>query len=149
MGEEKNIKDELKTLFELKKFAVLSTSDNHQPYVNLVAFVESPELDWILFATERSTRKFQNLIVNQRVSLMIENSSDKASDVQEAVAVTIIGKAEILGEPEKKNLLSAYLQKHPYLEDFIASDSCALVKVNVDQFVVVQDFQRVSTLNVR
>ena len=139
------LKDKLKAFFKSMKFAVLSTSADGQPYASLVAFVEDPDLAWIVFATERSTRKFKNLTENRKIALLIENSTNSETDIDNAMAVTITGNAEITEVKEKERLSHAYLSKHPYLKTFVTSPSCAFIKVNVDQYVLVEKFQKVNT----
>jgi general stress protein 26 len=147
METEENTRDKIIALLKSKKFAVLSTSDEGQPYASLVAFVESPTLDRILFATERGTRKFKNLVANKRVAMLVENSSNSGSDVEKAMAVTATGVTEIAGDLERDAISGLYLMKHPYLEDFIKSPTCAFIKVEVEQYFLVENFQTVKTLN--
>jgi heme iron utilization protein len=147
MENEEITRDKIIALLKSKKFAVLSTVDEGQPYASLVAFKEGPTLDLILFATERKTRKFKNLTVNNRVALLVENSTNSGSDVSQAMAVTATGAVEIAGEQEREAISSLYLMKHPYLEDFIKSPTSAFIKVRVEQYFLVENFQTVKTLN--
>ena len=120
----------LHELLSAQKLAVLSTHESGQPYANLVAFACSDDLKWLYFATARSTRKFANLLEDARVALLISSSTNKEADFQEAMAATVVGSAvEVLGE-ERQSALTAYLAKHPYLEEFVRSPTCALVKVS-------------------
>jgi hypothetical protein len=86
----------------------------------------------IVFATRRSTRKFANLTADARVSLLIDNRKNEASDFHAAVAVTVMGSAFEVPDADKGALLKLYLNKHPHLEDFVMSQGCALIRVQVD-----------------
>ncbi len=65
------------------------------------------------------------------------------SDINEAVAVTVIGKAGEVQPDEKDSLINLYRTKHPHLDQFAMSPSQALIKVTVQSYVVVSKFQKV------
>jgi hypothetical protein len=65
------------------------------------------------------------------------------------MAVTAIGLAEEVLSPEKDNLLKVYLSKHPHLEDFVMSPTCALMQVEVKRYYVVSRFQHVLVLHMK
>ena len=142
-------KKDLKSLFETQPLAVLATHGEGQPYTNLVAFVASKDLKVLYFATSRGTRKFANLSADSRVSMLMDNRSNQVSDFREAMAVTATGRAiEIKGE-EKEEVMAAYLAKHPHLEEFISSPSCAIIKILVESYYMVTRFQKVIEIHVR
>ena len=84
---------EIRDLVASQRLAVLSTEEQGQPYSNLMAFVSSEDLTFILFATTRSTRKYNNLRNEPRVSILIDNRRNEVIDFSEARAVTVLGKA--------------------------------------------------------
>jgi hypothetical protein len=65
------------------------------------------------------------------------------------VAVTVLGKAEEVTGAEQDHLLTHYLAKHPHLEGFATSPSCALLRVWVKSYYLVSRFQEVVELHVR
>ena len=138
---------QLKALFASQGLAVVSTHEHGQPYGNLVAFASSEDLKHLVFATTRSTRKYANIDEDHRVSLLIDNRSNRVSDFHEAMAVTAIGLAEEVMGPEKDVLLKVYLGKHPHLEDFVMSPTCALMQVQESRYYVVSRFQHVLVLS--
>jgi nitroimidazol reductase NimA-like FMN-containing flavoprotein (pyridoxamine 5'-phosphate oxidase superfamily) len=138
-----DVKKDLKTLFESQPLAVLATHGDGKPYTNLVAFASSEDVYFLLFATTRATRKYANLSANPRVSLLIDNRSNRPSDFRHAMAVTATGRAEEVNKEKEAGLLQVYLKKHPHLEDFVTAPSCALLKVKVDAYYLVKHFQSV------
>jgi len=140
----------LRRLFATQRLAVLATrEEDGQPYANLMAFAASDDLSILLLVTGRATRKYANLREEPRVALLIDNRSHEASDVQEAMAVTVLGDAQEVSGAERNRLLQTYLAKHPHLEDFAASPSCALFRVDVRSYYLVRRFQEVTELHVR
>jgi nitroimidazol reductase NimA-like FMN-containing flavoprotein (pyridoxamine 5'-phosphate oxidase superfamily) len=140
----------LSELFQAQQFAVLATrEDDGQPYASLMAFAASGDLRHLLLVTSRFTRKYANLSAEPRVSLLIDNRSHQTADIHEAVAVTVLGEVEEVKGPERDHLLAHYLAKHPHLEGFATSPSCALLRVQVKSYYLVGRFQEVLELHVR
>ena len=143
-----NVEDTIRALFRTQKLAVLSTHGSGQPYASLVAFVSSPDLKHLYFATARTTRKYHNLDVDPRVAMLMDSRSNLESDIHTAVAVTATGTAGEVREQEKDPGVRLYLSKHPYLQDFIRAESCALIRVKVETYYLVSRFQQVMVLHV-
>jgi len=143
-----NVEDTIRTPFGTQKLAVLSTQRSGQPYASLVAFVASGDLKHLYFATARTTRKYHNLEVDPRVAMLIDSRSNLESDIHTAVAVTATGNAGEVRAQERDQGVRLYLAKHPYLQDFIRAESCALIRVAVETYYLVSLFQQVMELHV-
>jgi putative heme iron utilization protein len=137
---------QVRELFRTQGLAVLSTQGEGQPYSSLVAFAATPGLDELLFATTRTTRKYSNLATEPRVSFLIDNRSNREADFHEAMAATAVGRAREAAGANLADLRRIYLAKHPYLEDFLAAPTCALIQVRVEAYYVVERFQDVRIL---
>ena len=149
-GELMKTSDELRTvlrdLFTNQKLAVLATHNHGQPYTSLVAFGASKDLRYLAFAT---TRKFNNLSADPRVSMLVDSRSNRVSDIRKAVAATATGRAEEATSEEREELLRIYLSKHPHMGEFVRSPSCALLRVEVEIYYVVRQFQNVFELHMK
>ena len=148
MVEREQISSEIKKLFDAQKLGVLSTYGRNQPYSSLVACAALKDLKTLIFATARSTRKYDNLTRNPPVSLLVDNRSNQDSDFHDAIAVTVTGEAQEIEQHERETLLKIYLDKHPSLREFVMSPTCALVKITVQRFFLVHSFQQVLELSV-
>ncbi len=138
--------ENIRNLFLSQPLAVLSTHAGGQPYCNLVAFVATDDLKRVCFATTRATRKFDNLERDARVSMLIDNRSNQEADFQEAMAVTLTGRASPLTGQARAEMLPLYLRKHPSLEAFATAPTCALVGVTPMRYFLVSRFQQVMVL---
>jgi nitroimidazol reductase NimA-like FMN-containing flavoprotein (pyridoxamine 5'-phosphate oxidase superfamily) len=139
----------VRKLADSQRLAVLCTDDRGNPYASLIAFAADPDLKTLVFATPRPTRKYSNLSENGRVSLLLDNRSNREEDFAEAAAATVLGKArEVTGE-ERESCLALFLGKHPYLSSFARSPNSAVFRVEVEAYYVVNRFQSVSELHVR
>jgi heme iron utilization protein len=143
-----DIKKHIRKLFTNQKLAVLSTHHSGQPYASLIAFVGKYDLKKIFFVTPRTTRKFTNLSTDSRVAILINSSLNLDSDFHEAVSVTALGSANEINGSEKDEILGFYLSKHPYLEAFAISPTCALVEVTITTYVMVKNFQHVMEMHI-
>lgn len=133
----------IRTLLESQHFAVLATSHQGAPYTSLVAFSGSPDLRQIYLVTNRATRKYANLSQDERVSVLIDDTVNRESDLVDAAAVTALGTIRELVDEERATALKPYLERHPRLADFTAAKSCALLAVQVEKFILVRRFQQV------
>ena len=143
-----NPQDKISNLLTSQSLAVLASQKDGQSYANLVAFAVSDNLQIMLFATSRSTRKFSNIQGNPMVALLVDNRLNSPADFKDALAVTAIGKAMEVNGSEKEKFSSIYLAKHPQLSDFISSPNQALLRVKVSKYIVVSNFQRVLEMDV-
>jgi nitroimidazol reductase NimA-like FMN-containing flavoprotein (pyridoxamine 5'-phosphate oxidase superfamily) len=143
------LREFLKDLFSSQRLAVLATQNRRQPYGNLVAFMATDDLKHLLFATTRATRKFVNISKNPKVAMVVDNRSNEESDFHQAAAVTATGVVKEIMGPEKARFQKLYLSKHPYLKDFVSSPTCALLKVEVETYTIVNRFQNVMELHIK
>ena len=150
MTDEKLLQSEIAELLLFQKLAVLATqSSEGSSYSSLIAFAATDDLQKIVFATPKATRKFANIKHNPRVSLLIDNRSNNEKDFHDAKAVTVMGAAERIDpDTSPSELKSLYLSKHPYLEDFLRSPSTAFIIISVRSYYLVSRFQEVMELHI-
>ncbi len=134
---------DLGQLLVTQRLAVLSTHNAGQPYASLVSFAADPDLSKLLFATTRSTRKYANLTSNSRAAMLVDNRSNEEADIHSAMAVTATGVVGEVSVAERREALPLYLEKHPYLKEFVNSPSCAFLKLTVGTYYLVRRFQNV------
>jgi nitroimidazol reductase NimA-like FMN-containing flavoprotein (pyridoxamine 5'-phosphate oxidase superfamily) len=147
MEDKESIRQVLRELLSIQKLAVLSTHHSGQPYASLVAFACSDDLRYLYFVTPRTTRKFGNLTNDCRMALLVTSSANQEVDFHEAMAATVVGSAGEISGPEKEVALNRYLEKHPYLEEFARSPTCAFVQVHARTYILVKNFQHVMELH--
>lgn len=147
MKDEMDFKHVLSNLFSNQKLAVLATQNNGQPYTNLVSFAATVDLQHLLFATTRSTRKYANIRKESRASILVDNRSNEVADIHRAVAVTAIGVVTEITAPKLSGFKEIYLHKHPHLTEFVGSPSCAFLSLQVSTYYLVQKFQQVTEIH--
>ena len=137
----------IKGLLASQHFAVIATQSQGQPYSNLIAFAEADNLRSLLFVTGRDTKKYSNAIANKRVSVLVDSRTNQASDVNKAIAITVLGTIEEVAMDNKDYLSEIYLSKHPQLKDFLHKPSNALMRIAVTDYIVAS-FESVKHLRI-
>jgi nitroimidazol reductase NimA-like FMN-containing flavoprotein (pyridoxamine 5'-phosphate oxidase superfamily) len=135
----------LKDLFNNQRLAVLASNKQKKPYPNLIAFTCTDDLKNFIFVTLRNSNKFNNIMNNPNVSLLIDNRENLPSDFSNAIAVSVFGFAEEIKDNEEL-YRSIYLKKHPYLKDFVKLTDCAFLKINVKKYSIVSQFKKVQEI---
>jgi len=138
----------IQNLFNTQNLSVLSTQKNGQPYASIVAVTVTPDLKQIIFLTPETTRKYDNLVASPRVAMLIHNSQNKAEDITQAISVTATGEAFPVTGQEKEQLLALYLSRHPHMKSFANNLTTAVIRMNVDTYIMVSQFQTVLEIKV-
>ena len=146
---EREVQKKINNLLSSQQLAVLSTQRNGQPYSSLMAYAYTSDLKNIVVATGKSTRKHQNIVQESRISLLIDNRSNSENDFHAAMALTVMGKAQLIEDDERPEYLELYLSRHPYLEKFIASPATAILRISVYHYLLVSRFQNVMEYSIR
>ncbi len=136
----------LTNLFNTQLIAVLGTSSQDEPYTCLVGFRFTEDLRAVFFATMRNRLKYRQISANPRVSLIIDDRKNQPSDFSRTTSATVMGTAVDTGEPERSKLADMLVKKHPFLTDFLKSPDCAVMKVQVEKMIVVDDFESVQRI---
>jgi hypothetical protein len=123
-------------LLSSQKFAVLSTQNERQPYSNLIAFAECEGCKEVIFFSPKKTRKYANLLLNQRVALLIDDRTNQSQDFHYATALTLVGLAEEIDPINQRYLIDIFIAKHPTLAELISNSENALFKVNISDYII-------------
>ena len=125
----------LKSILTSQYFAVLNSLSESLPYSNLVSFAATDDLKSLVFITDRNTRKYRNIRQNKNISLLIDNRANQPSDLERAIAITVIGTTqEVL--INNSSLQTIFLHRHPHLKKFIDQLNTALMLVTVREYII-------------
>jgi nitroimidazol reductase NimA-like FMN-containing flavoprotein (pyridoxamine 5'-phosphate oxidase superfamily) len=140
-----SVPDRLKVLNKKQNFGVLATNDKGQPYTSLISFAITPDLQRVIFATPKDTSKYKNIMNTKEVAILIDSRSGKQKNLMATEAVTVIGTARYVRRGKLRDeLAGTFLKKHPDLEEFIQSNTTALIVVEATRCVHVGEFQTIS-----
>ena len=82
------------------------------------------------------------------MAFLIDSRTNREADFHEAIAVTVSGRAFEAEAGAGRAARKLYLAKHPYLEEFVGSPTCALFAVAVDCYYLVERFQKVTEFHI-
>lgn len=141
-ADQNGLKEIQRMLAELK-FGVLATRAPEYPHCSLVGFGANEQATEIYVATLRDTRKFANMKADPGVSILMDSSRNQAQDLKDAKALSAMGRAEEATADAYTQGRKCFLRKHPYMEEFLDTPNCALVRIVVSRYILVSRFQNV------
>lgn len=138
------LKEKIGKLFEEQRFAVIATQGKTEPYTNLVSFSVGRDFKKIYFPTSKNTIKFKNLSENSRISILVDDRGNKPKDIKNAMTVTAVGKTSVI---KNSKIVNDFLKKHPYLKEFVSSNDCAMIEIDIEKYIIVNNFQEVKIID--
>jgi len=134
---------EMKALAREKNSCVLATIVDTKPYCSLMAYVTNRACSEIYMVSHRQSQKFQNLIANPAVSLMIDTRD--TSPRSEARAMTVEGVFQKIEDPAKeKKVRSRLLSAHPHLSNFMDHPEAEVFQITIKSFLLLNGLTRAS-----
>jgi general stress protein 26 len=133
-----NIRSLLARLFAEQRLAVLATENEGKPHTSLMAFTAAEDLKSLIIATRCDTKKHFNLRGNAQVSLLVDNRTEGLKDPRDALAVTVIGKAELQEGTNRKIASDLFLRAHPESISLTTEPDGAVWLIRVIAYQVVK-----------
>ena len=144
------VAERLKVMNSTQRHAVLATVSDGQPYTSLVAFAMTPDMTSVVFATQRKTAKYRNILRNKKAALLIDTRSNTDASYMKSEAITVIGTARPVRRGREWQELSGILiKKHPALRRFVQDKTTAIIAVEADKCFHTGSFQEVSEWRIR
>ena len=134
------MRKEMETLAREKNICVLATVSDGKPYCSLMAYVTDEDCKEIYMVTHKNTNKYENLIKNPSVSLLIDTRDTLPRS--EAKALTVEGRYAAIESEEKQKEVRAKLRAvHPYLAGFISHPEAEVLRVKIRSFLLLNGLQ--------
>lgn len=123
-------KQKLAALLAQEHVAVIVTQGGEWPTATLQAFAETEAPD-LLFIMGGEAEKFQNLIRNPNVTVLVDNRDVGNVATFQVARVSIQGIAQEIPKngPEWETLKAIFLKKNPFEAPFFGSDKLRMVRV--------------------
>ena len=122
-----------------QKYAVIATKGKKYVHTNLVAFISSDDLKNIYFATSNKSKKYENLMNNPYVSILIDNRKNNSTDILNATAITVFGVASEV--KNKSDIMNIYIKKHPGLKNFVNNSDTVFIEFKVKNYIYINKFE--------
>ena len=144
MNNPSSISEYISNVLQTCRLAVLATEGNGQPHASLIVITPFSEFRQMIFATYRNTRKFENLLMNGRVAVLIQGEDTDSSFKKSGFALTAYGSAQEVGEEDYEQIMQAHLNRHPDQASFVLSEDLALIRIKVETYQVVRGIEDVT-----
>ncbi len=102
----KEQKEKIMEVLRANELGAVATNSGATPELAVVAVSQTEELE-LIFATFNDTRKFQNIIKDPRVALVMGWDNEIGKNVQ------IEGTARLVSEDEREKIEEIHLKKNP------------------------------------
>jgi len=140
----------LKSLFGARKTGVLATIDKlGKPYASLIAFSPSDDMREIYFTTRRNSHKFENILANPSVCMLIDDRKNSDDDIVAALSVSASGPAYEVSENERNSLIDSHSARHPSLKEFSHEPDIALVRIAVLKYYIISNFEDIFVCEIK
>ena len=124
-----------------KDSCVLATTDGETPHCSLMAYVTGESGQRLYLVTSRASRKYQNILCQPRVSLLIDTRGEQQRELTQAVTIT--GNCEILQDTaEIAEVKANFVRQHPQLIDFVRKNDVDVMCVQIDFFLLLEGPER-------
>lgn len=128
--------ERMKDLLRSKDTCVMATVSGSEPHCSLMSYAVNEDCKEIYMMTFKNTRKYENLLTNPVVSLLVDTrKEDDSGDRLHTKALTISGQFKHIRNPETKlQIKSRLLERHPHLETFAENPETEFFVVHVKSF---------------
>ncbi len=141
--EPRNVCETIGRVLERNLLGVLATQRKGQPHASLIALTPLEGVRSLGFATHRNTLKYQSILEDPRVAVLVQDREGDPGRPDGRLVVTAIGEAISVPERAKEAYVERHLRRHPELESFLKSPDCEFVIVAVRAYQVVGDIEDV------
>ena len=129
----------MKALVREKDICVLATVSYDTPHCSLMAYVADQDCREIYMVTQRHSRKYENLMRNPNVSLLIDTREEHpGSHLPEAKALSVSGTFQKMDDENKKvHVRSRLLERHPHIKELLNRPDAAILCIRVNSFLLL------------
>ncbi len=132
--------DKMKELVRHNNTCVLATTSEGKPHCSLMAYAVDDACGEMFMGTHRNTVKYQNLLRNGNVSLLIDTRAENPGEKRtETKALTVAGTFQTIGDVEKRQkVLKKLVERHPHLKDFLQGADTEIFSVKIQSFLLLE-----------
>lgn len=141
--------DKVHAMVQEMDSCVLATASENHPHCSLMAYVASPDSKKLYLVTSRSTRKYNNISRNPKISLLMDTRGS-AGARSDTMALTIDGQCASMAEgAEKQTVLQRFRDQHPNLTSLLDHPDMDILEVVVETALLLigaqeSHFERIS-----
>jgi nitroimidazol reductase NimA-like FMN-containing flavoprotein (pyridoxamine 5'-phosphate oxidase superfamily) len=128
--------EQMKDLAKQNNTCVMATITDRKPYCSLMAYVTNRDCTEVYMVTHRQTQKYQNLMENPAVSLLIDTRD--TSPRSQARAMTVEGVYQKIRNLDKENKVrQKLLSAHPDFSEFLEHPEAEVLRIKIKSFLLL------------
>jgi heme iron utilization protein len=140
---------DIRRLLSRERFAVLATCDGRTPHASLIAFAGTDDGASLVFMTPRRSLKYRNIMINPKVSLVIDSrprSGERIESVSERIprgggellsgcGLTVTGVVRPVRRDEIRRIFEAFFRRHPGFRRYSTDPDYSMFQVRVKTYI--------------
>jgi general stress protein 26 len=128
--------EKMKGLVKGNDLCVLATVSEGKPHCSLMSYISDEEGREIYLISHKKTKKYNNLMQNPTVSLLIDSREEEKGQRRIYIkALTVSGEFQTINDPVKKGLIrEKFLKRHPHLIDFLNDPGAEIFSIKIKSF---------------
>lgn len=117
---------------------VLCTEANGNPYCSLMTYILMDDLSVLYLVSTLESRKYQNLLTNPRVSVLVDTRQNLGlSAAEKIVSVTFEGFFQPLTDAEAEGIKTKLANDHMELNKILKNPSCVVFGIQLKSFLLL------------
>ena len=128
--------EKMKALVKGNDLCVLATVSEGKPHCSLMSYISDEDGHEIFLISDKTTKKYANLMENPVVSLLIDTREEEKGQRRIYIkALTVSGEFQTIDDSVKKGLIrEKFLKKHPHLIDFLNDPGAEIFSIKTKSF---------------
>jgi nitroimidazol reductase NimA-like FMN-containing flavoprotein (pyridoxamine 5'-phosphate oxidase superfamily) len=133
------MREDIQALICGNNHCVLATAAGSRPHCSLMSYTAGSGGRELYMVTLRNTQKFENLLANPQVSVLIDTRGEDAGSRRgRAKAVTVTGRFRAITDPREKEAIRAHLAAaHPLLQEFAGLADAEPFSITVESVLLL------------
>ena len=128
--------EKMKELIKTNDLCVLATVSEGRPHCSLMSYISDEDGHEIFLISDKTTKKYANLMENPVVSLLIDTREEEKGQRRIYIkALTVSGEFQTIDDSVKKGLIrEKFLKRHPHLIDFLNDPGAEIFSIKTKSF---------------
>lgn len=128
----------LETILRENSLCVLCTEAAGKPYCSLMTYLPNDDLSLLYLVATEESRKYQNLLANPRVSLLVDTRQNRGTAAGEnIVSVTFEGLFQPLADAKTLRIKANLAKEHGELAEILNHPSCVVFTIQLKSFLLL------------
>ncbi|UZP68518.1 pyridoxamine 5'-phosphate oxidase family protein [Desulfovibrio mangrovi] len=131
--------ERMQAILRENDICVLATTDSCKPHTSLMTYFCAEDAESLYMLTRRNTRKFENILKNPNVSILIDTRLQHCgSSHDKTCALTVAGTANVLDGPEHKDIILKLLNKNKELNTLTDAGDTAILHISITSLQLLE-----------